>query len=542
LENDLEMTGNNIRRIICVLIMSVMIMPAACFAEAGAAGAPGSDLISGEATDAELQSEDSVSEDTQSEELSGDADSGDAIQSGETQSEGTGDEGSEGVEPQGDEPQDEEAGPVLTPVIDLNRNCKIRIRWDAVEGASSYVVTKKVTSAYNHKKTFREGSPTYVTEDTHIIFRNLYLTRRYTFTVKATDSDGNVIAESEAVSDQPVVSEHVWKNRKSRSIRPEKLYFANGRDNLREYIKQKNGGYAVVQGGCTDGKYAYYLMISTETQHGKIAKVRMRDGKLIKVSKVLNVWHGNGMTYDSKRKQLVVTSRDEPDRKVYRKQEITCINAKTLKIIKSRQKKVRYTYFRGDHRNFTPAYRRCGLASIAYSPKYDVYIADQRIAHNLIIIDPDTFEAIGMVRTKIIRKYPAVYQGMDADDQYAYLLLSSDGRKQKKNLIIALDWHANVLVDRHGHKRQYVPEVWKCRNSAKPAAVYTIKTPHEAENIYHTTDDSGRTHVYMSEYYYDNNFTEYTIRKKSGGKYRIITKRVSPCRNRLDYVYDLGII
>ena len=98
--------------------------------------------------------------------------------------------------------------------------------------------------------------------------------------------------------------------------------------NLRPMLGEGNSGYSIVQGGCTDGKYAYYLMVSGSTQHGRVLKVRMKDKKVVKRSEVLNTWHGNGMTYDSKRKRLVVIAREN------RKQEITCIDAKTLKITK----------------------------------------------------------------------------------------------------------------------------------------------------------------------------------------------------------------
>ena len=44
--------------------------------------------------------------------------------------------------------------------------------------------------------------------------------------------------------------------------------------NLRELIKEKQHGYASVQGACTDGIYGYYLMVSTSNQRGRILKLR----------------------------------------------------------------------------------------------------------------------------------------------------------------------------------------------------------------------------------------------------------------------------
>ena len=342
---------------------------------------------------------------------------------------------------------------------------------------------------------------------------------------------------------RPKVPEIKRVTRTSRKVKGERIFFDNGRENLRVYIGEKHEGYSVMQGGCTDGKYAYYLMVSSANQHGRIAKVRMKNNKLVKVSEVLNVWHGNGMAYDSKRKQLVVTSRDEPARGVYRKQEITCIDAKTLQIIRTRQRNVRYNYFKRDKKNFTELHRECGLASIAYCPKYDVYIADQRVYHNLIVINPDNFKVMGLVRTKILKKYPGIFQGMDADDQYAYMLLSPDEEgRQNRNVILALDWNSSVLRDKHGRRRKYVKEKWRCLNNGKPVAVYKLNLKNEAENIFHTTSKKGRTHFYVSEYHYDTYYTGYTLRKETPNGYDYVEKVISPRHCRLDYVYDLGVL
>ena len=335
----------------------------------------------------------------------------------------------------------------------------------------------------------------------------------------------------EPVAEEPAEEPPVWKinfddstyrTLKSRSVKPKKKL---GID-LAKLIRT-NKGYDVVQGGCTDGKYAYYLMVSSETQKGRVLKLRIKDNKVMARSKILKTWHGNGMAYDSRRKKLVVIARE------HRKQEITWIDAKTLKV--TRQRNVKYDYYAGAGKDsLRYVHQRQGLAAIAYIKKYDCYIALERRYHNLIIFDPDTFQAIGFVFTEIPEKYPGTFQAMDADEKYVYLLLSSyqeNPKKQPYNLIIALDWNSeNMLpvVNAGEDGPFYVEKGWLCKNngSGAPDAVLKIKTKNEAENIYHITKN-GKAHFYMSEYY---NRLVYDKRTKKR-KYK-----------RSGYVYDLGII
>ncbi|MBQ6440360.1 MAG: hypothetical protein IJJ06_09600 [Mogibacterium sp.] len=318
-----------------------------------------------------------------------------------------------------------------------------------------------------------------------------------------------------------------YRTLRNRSVRAKKIKKVE----LRTLIKENSDGYSVVQGGCTDGKYAYYLMVSSYTQNGRILKVNLKNHKVVKRSKVLNTWHGNGMAYDSKRKKLVVIARE------HRKQEITIIDARTLRV--SRQEDVKYDYFElAGKDSLTGTHQRQGLAAIAYVKRYDCYVALERTYKNLLFFDPVTFEAIGMAYTDIMEDYPGTYQAMDADDKYVYLLLSyysKGGEVQPYNRILALDWNSENLLPVVNGELLYVPEAWSCNNngSGKPDAVIRVKTNHEAENIYHTTDKKGREHFYMSEYY-----GRYAYKKvKVNGK-----RKKQLYFKRSGYVYDLGII
>lgn len=298
---------------------------------------------------------------------------------------------------------------------------------------------------------------------------------------------------------------------------------------LRVLLKEQSGGYSVVQGSCTDGKYAYYLMVSSYTQKGRVLKLRIKDNKVMARSKILNTWHGNGMAYDSKRKKLVVIAREA------RKQEITLIDAKTLKI--TRQQNVKYSYYKNaGSDSISKTHQKKGLAAIAYCKKFDCYIALEREVHDLLIFDPDSLEAVGMARTKINGNYPGTFQGMDADEKYVYLLLSPYYDKkivQPYNLILAIDWNSEYLLPlvttTAEGKMDYIEKRWYCNNdhSGSPDAVIRINTKHEAESIYHTTNSKGKEHFYLAEYY---------------GRLVYNKKTKSTTFKRDSYVYDLGVI
>ena len=377
--------------------------------------------------------------------------------------------------------------------------------------------------------TFDEGDSSAETDSTEYTFRDLFPARQYTFTVAALNSDNETVAE-EKVTEQPKLSPAKRRTRSSSNVSASRIA-VNGNTDLRSAIGESCNGYSVMQGGCTDGTNAYYLMVSSYNQHARVVKVNMASRKIVKVSGVVNVWHGNGMTYDSRRHQLVVNARDESDKNVYRRQELTCIDADTLQVIPERQRNVKYSNFANDNLYFTPTSRSKGLGNVSYNEKYDVYIAIQRDYHNYILFDPDTFEAIGLIMTRVNKVYPGTYQAMDCDDQYIYQLLSAEGSSQPHNLILALDWNSDRLLDENGYRQKTVfiddlDNVWTCTNNRKPVAVYRINTPYEAENIYHTTDSAGRTYFYLSEYNQNRKIITKSYQQAYKVKWKKVKKKV----------------
>lgn len=334
--------------------------------------------------------------------------------------------------------------------------------------------------------------------------------------------------------------------------------------NLRELIKAKPGkGYSVVQGGCTDGMHAYYLMVSSSNQTGKVLKVKLSNHKVVKRGPVVDICHGNGMAYDSARQRLVVVGREG------RRCELVTIDANTLTV----SGKYNVDYSRTNEewpvKNSAGYY---GLAAISYIPRYDCFVALQRTTHSIIVLNAN-FQVIGFVKTRIYTRYSGTYQAMDADEKYVYLLLSEDQEnpaRQPYNLILALDWNSEHLLPYVNGAEPDFAKIWMCNNNNSGAedAVIRIDTKNEAENLYHVTEANGQEHFYMAEYCAYSNHTYVTKKvrkkmwynkatkkwqkekppKKDRGKRKTryvkkkVKKKIKKAYRKDNYVYDLGII
>ncbi len=290
---------------------------------------------------------------------------------------------------------------------------------------------------------------------------------------------------------------------KSKTIKNSSQLKASGKAiNLRSLIGEKDTGYSVVQGSCTDGTYAYYMMVSSKNQKGRLLKVRMKDNKVVAKSKVVDVNHGNGICYDSKRNRIVSTTYHDHRKK------LAFFDAGSLAF--QGFDNVRFTYYKdaGDD-SIGEADRKKGLTAIAYNATYDCYIAMETTYHDIIIYDAETLQAIGKACTTVNAKYPGVWQSMDADDRYVYYVLSPYSSAQPNNVILCLEWHSENLEPVRREESKFIEKAWKCgsgsddkKRNGQPSAVIKLTTPYEAESVYHVMDEkTGKAHFYLSEYH-----------------------------------------
>ncbi|MBQ3292664.1 MAG: hypothetical protein IJH43_09945 [Mogibacterium sp.] len=343
--------------------------------------------------------------------------------------------------------------------------------------------------------------------------------------------------------------------------------------NLRSMLGEKDTGYSVVQGSCTDGKYAYYMMVSSANQKGRVLKVRMSDRKVVGKSKALDVNHGNGMCYDSKRDRLVIVTYYS-SRKL-----LVFVDAKTLELQKTAKVKFKYYNEENDEKyednTVNAADRKRGLTAIAYNARYDCYVGMESGFHDIIIYNAETLQAIGKANTKVTEKYPGVWQSMDADDQYVYYVLSRYNGSQPYNIILCLDWHSENLEPVRKGEKKFIEEAWYCgkqsdpeKRTGTPSRVIRVNTPYEIESLYHTTDSkTGQHHFYLSEYHSSpkygwvtkkvkwkkvkkkvkwkkvkkNGKWKWKYKKKKVWKYKKVRRWQQVGINRDDNVYDIGV-
>lgn len=194
-----------------------------------------------------------------------------------------------------------------------------------------------------------------------------------------------------------------------------------------------DGSYTIMQGGCTDGKYAYYCTLDKKTTTCSISKYDLSTFKEVARSNGVKVDHGNDITYNSDLDSLVVC-HNAPN-KTY----VSFVNKKSLKITKT----VEIPF---------------EIYSITYNPDTKKYAVGISSTYNFAILDKN-FKVIKKV--KGIKTASTVKQGMDSDSKYIYFLLSSP------NAISIYDWSGNHI----GY--------YELNDKAKK---------YESENIFHIGD------------------------------------------------------
>lgn len=213
---------------------------------------------------------------------------------------------------------------------------------------------------------------------------------------------------------------------------------------LKGRAKQSLGGYDTVQGGCSDGKYAYYALYNRKVEKCKIVKVKLSNMKVTKVSGILEIAHGNDMTYNSKTKRVIVTHT-----KVNTKR-ISIINPSSLRIERTFDVKIPEKMRGVSDKELK---KMKGFAGIAYNKKRNQYVTFLNSTGDLMILDSN-FNPVSYIKPS--SKSSLTKQGIDAMDDY--ILISYSG---STNIIMVYTWEG-----------QYVTRI-------------NVKKGYEIENIFH---------------------------------------------------------
>lgn len=73
-------------------------------------------------------------------------------------------------------------------------------------------------------------------------------------------------------------------------------------------VPGQNGGYRTMQGGGSDGQYAYYGMINGDTDTAYLFKFEIATWTLVAQSELLQLYHSNDITYDAVNHRLVIST------------------------------------------------------------------------------------------------------------------------------------------------------------------------------------------------------------------------------------------
>lgn len=171
--------------------------------------------------------------------------------------------------------------------------------------------------------------------------------------------------------------------------------------------------FTVFQGGCTDGRYAYYVL-NNQTHHpytNYIYKVDTTDWTIVKRSQELALDHANSLTYNEKLHQLIV-SNYEPNRNM-----LTYVDADTLEI--TGRKIIGFN-----------------ALSITYNAASDRYAFGLEGTYNFVVTDSN-FQVLNYYEGL---NYGYIRQELECDDTFLYFTQSSE------NHIIVHDWQGNYYT------------------------------------------------------------------------------------------------
>lgn len=219
-------------------------------------------------------------------------------------------------------------------------------------------------------------------------------------------------------------------------------------------------GYRVLQGGCSDGQYAYFCIwkkpnTTDPSNVCKIVKVSLQNGKAPiceEVSDPIEVDHGNDLTYDSKNDRLVVVHCLYADDSG--NMEISFIDKNTLQASRKSDNviipdNVQTVIRENMNKNNPSRYSEMslqdipiGFDGIAYNENKEQYVILLKDTSYFLILDSD-FRYEQLIKTPVREDY--INQGIDCTDNY---LVISQARKNTAdgNILSIYNWDDGSYV------------------------------------------------------------------------------------------------
>lgn len=261
-------------------------------------------------------------------------------------------------------------------------------------------------------------------------------------------------------------------------------------------------GYDIVQGSCTDGTYGYFNMFDKKNNRCRIAKIRIKDLKIMKTSGVLPIGHGNDITYNSQQKYLVAVHYQKE------RMRLSIISPSSLKVLAVKDVTIPESLSGATEKQLTSITNLCG---ISYEPSRNQYVTYVSSSHDFLVLDTN-FEPVCYIARNKSNRYN--YQGIDCTKDYILMAQSPLTSKQKYNILSIYNWEGKYI------------------------AKITIKNKYEIESVFHINQQ-----YYAS--FYRSYYKTYTVKKKitvktKNGKKKKKTVKIKKRKLiRKNYIYKI---
>lgn len=169
-----------------------------------------------------------------------------------------------------------------------------------------------------------------------------------------------------------------------------------------------------LQGGGTDGKYGYFILVTrgpSENAMSYIHKIDLETWETVKVSEPLKMYHANDLAYDARNHRLVISHCD------IHPEEVSIVDPETLELIEV--KKIPQNHF-----------------SITYNANKGLYVVGKSRTYDFVLLN-DEFEPVRLLPGEDGH----VKQGLECDDEYIYFFQTG----VRYNWIFVFDWEGTFL-------------------------------------------------------------------------------------------------
>ena len=186
--------------------------------------------------------------------------------------------------------------------------------------------------------------------------------------------------------------------------------------NIREAAGQSLYEYDTLQGACANGGYGYFTLYNRNKENCRIVKIDLATLDTVKVSVPLPIYHGNNLTYNTKKNQIVATCCE------VKKKRAVFIDPDTLYVVSRKDIKLKKS--KSIPKSVVRGFK--GFTAIAYNEKHDCYVGRLRKNNNVIIFDGN-LKPVKYVKLKGKKTY-LLSQGMESVGDYIYDVRSFKGR------------------------------------------------------------------------------------------------------------------